>query len=528
MLNYPVVLIVCMVVSLTQSSAVRETYDTDHQHFRPRPAVAEKTKQKLGYDEIETTSLYWQQQAQDTLRSKLGEQPITTKAENVIFFIGAGMSAQTIAATRMYLGNENNWLSFERFPNLATARTFCYNQQVADGACTVSAYLSGVKTNYGMINVSPSVSRGSCEYDQTNAEFLGLMKWAQESGKHTGIVTNVAITDASPAGAYASVASRERENDAKVVEAGCDPTQYPDIAHQLVHGEVGKNLNVILGGGRKNLRPVDLLDEDGNFGARTDNRDLISEWLALHPNKARYVYNKLGLQTVDPNNTDHLLGIFHSGSLLYNLEAQDLQITQPELWELVDVAIKILSRNENGYVLFVENGKIDEAHHETKARLVLDETAQFSKAVDFARNITDTSDTLMLVSADHGHTMTYNGYPKRGNDVLGIAKTSDEDGLPYTTLSYANGPGYQITYTEENRGIRADISKLDWQNRDALYPATVPLDAATHGGEDVALYVSGPMAHTFQGNFEQNAIPYLIASAANIGREIRPLLMTVE
>jgi hypothetical protein len=39
----------------------------------------------------------------------------------------------------------------------------------------------------------------------------------------------------------------------------------------------------------------------------------------------------------------------------------------------------------------------------------------------------------------------------------------------------------------------------------------------THGGDDVAVYASGPHSHLFVGNYEQNNIPYLISFAAKIG-----------
>ncbi|XP_053685596.1 membrane-bound alkaline phosphatase-like [Sabethes cyaneus] len=514
-----------MVLTLSHANDVYRRYDIDRQHKLPLGAFAKDGIK--GYEEIETTSEYWQQQALNTLQAKLAEKPVVAQAKNVIFFLGDGMSPQTVAATRMYLGNENKVLSFEEFPYLGTARPYCVNKQVADSACTASAYLSGVKTNYGMINVAPYVPRSNCDYNRTEAEFKGLLQWAQESGKATGVVTNTPITDASPAGAYASIATRDWENNENVLSDGCDPNEYPDIAHQLIHGEVGKNLNVIFGGGRQHFRSTTAVDENGNSGARTDGRNLIAEWLELHPNRAQYVYNKVGLQAVDVNNTDHLLGLFQTDYLWYNLEIEALNLheTEPKLWELVEVAINMLRKSETGYVLFVEGGRIDNAHHGTRARLALDETAQFSEAIAFARKATSIEDTLIVVTADHSHTMTYNGYTHRGSDILGIADISDEDGLPYTTLSYANGGGYYDTYTAENRAVRADISALDWTHRDARYLATWPMDLETHGGEDVTVYASGPQAHMFQGNFEQHVIPHLISYAAKIGhyREEEPM-----
>ena len=66
----------------------------------------------------------------------------------------------------------------------------------------------------------------------------------------------------------------------------------------------------------------------------------------------------------------------------------------------------------------------------------------------------DLSETLLVVTADHSHVLTMAGYPTRGNDIWGLVRSSDSRGrpeaearrdalgLPYTTLSYANGPGY--------------------------------------------------------------------------------------
>ncbi|XP_055619748.1 alkaline phosphatase-like [Toxorhynchites rutilus septentrionalis] len=513
-------LVIFPLFGMISPNEISRSYDNDGQHKRPAPTRPPEARQlPLGYEPIETTSAFWQQKAQNILASKLAETPVRAKAKNVIFFIGDGMSPQTIAATRMYLGNENKMLAFDEFPYLGTARTYCVDRQVPDSACTASAYLSGVKVNYGTINVGASVPRYSCAYNRTEAEFLGLLKWAQDNDMATGVVTTTRITHATPAGTYASTADRDWEDDSYVRKAGCDPSQYPDIADQLVNGEVGKRIKVILGGGRRHFYSSTQRDEENSPGSRADGRNLVNEWLSQHSDWAEYVWNQTSLQAVNVDNTSHLLGLFESSHCLYNLEIDEgnLQASEPKLSEMVVVAVKMLRKSESGFFLFVEGGRIDTAHHETRPRLALEETAEYSKAIGLARQMTSVEDTLIVVSSDHSHTMTYNGYQTRGNDILGIADISDIDELPYTTLSYANGEGYFVAYTPDNLAERADISGLDFSDFHSQYPATVPRDSETHGGEDVAVYASGPMAHIFRGNFEQNVIPSLIAYAAEIG-----------
>lgn len=69
----------------------------------------------------------------------------------------------------------------------------------------------------------------------------------------------------------------------------------------------------------------------------------------------------------------------------------------------------------------------------------------------------DEKDTLVVVTADHAHTMTIAGYPQRGSDILGAEMLADFDHLPYSTLSYANGPSAEVNHT----GLRRDIGKDD-------------------------------------------------------------------
>lgn len=89
-----------------------------------------------------------------------------------------------------------------------------------------------------------------------------------------------------------------------------------------------------------------------------------------------------------------------------------------------------------------------------------------------------------------------------------------DDNLPYTILSYANGPGFYSAY---NSNGRKEISKKETLNANFKYMTAVPLKSETHGGDDVAVFASGPYAQYFSGTYEQSNIPAMMAKAANIG-----------
>lgn len=140
----------------------------------------------------------------------------------------------------------------------------------------------------------------------------------------------------------------------------------------------------------------------------------------------------------------------------YHMEADP--VTEPTLAELTEIAIRALSRNEKGFFLFVEGGRIDHAHHDNYARLALDETIELSNAVARAAELLSDEDSLIVVTSDHAHVMSFNGYTRRGSDILGPSDQMGDDELPYMTLTYANGPGYRPQYG----GKREDITQFDY------------------------------------------------------------------
>lgn len=85
----------------------------------------------------------------------------------------------------------------------------------------------------------------------------------------TNFVRKNTQTKKNSTAAYAKSAARYWESNS--------PEGCKDIAEQLVHGEVGSHLDVILGGGYREFLPVDTKDPQGRSGKRTDKRDLIRE-----------------------------------------------------------------------------------------------------------------------------------------------------------------------------------------------------------------------------------------------------------
>ena len=127
----------------------------------------------------------------------------------------------------------------------------------------------------------------------------------------------------------------------------------------------------------------------------------------------------------------------------------------------------------------------------------------------------DLKETLIIVTADHSHTMTISGYQARGNPILGLARAGGHDvpdatGKPYTTLSYANGPGYQKEIP--------DLSKVDTLNTNYKQLSTRPMYMETHAGEDVAAYATGINAELVRGTMEQNELFFVMEKDLNIAQ----------
>ncbi|MFT4652279.1 MAG: alkaline phosphatase [Porticoccaceae bacterium] len=477
-------------------------------------------------------------------------------AKNVILFVGDGMSVSTITAARILegqikgmLGEENN-LSFDLFPYTGMAKTYNVDAQTPDSSGTMTALMSGVKTDIGVVGVSEDISRGDC-LSVAGTELITALELSEVSGRSTGIISTARITHATPAATYAKSADRNWEDISDMpmaaIEAGCQ-----DIALQLLEFEDNlkrrfpkystiDGLDVAMGGGRRHFLPArmsaDSADAVGGIeGDRTDGRDLTVEWQEKYP-EGHYITDQAGFDAIKPESTKKLFALFNESHMRYEADRHNDSAGEPSLAQMTTKAIDILDNNSKGFFLMVEAGRIDHGHHAGSAYNALTETIALSDAVRAAVASVDISNTLIIVTADHGHVFTIAGYPKRGNPILGkvVGVGADEpslaaDGMPYNTLGYMNGLGFRdlgnVTDADESYKLapnagRIDLTQVDSQSSGFHQEALIPLESETHSGEDVIVFAQGPGADLVSGTNEQNMVFHVISRAAKLHRTVK-------
>ncbi len=488
-------------------------------------------------NQVPTSATAWFNAGNQAVLVNKFDLPTLRRAKNVILFVGDGMGVSTVTAARILEGQmqgrdgEFNRLGFEKFSNLALSVTASANQQTSDSAPTATAMVAGIKTNDGAISVDQSINRKETSAEVTAAKSVKtILERAEERGMSTGIVTTARLTHATPAVNYAHVSDRDWEADSNLPEGA----SVKDIARQLLETPYGNGLEVAMGGGRGYFMPNNVADPEypSQKGRRKDGRDLTLEWTSKY-NNSNFVWNQAGFDAVNPKTTDHLLGLFERSHLRYEADRHLDEAGEPSLAEMTEKAIKILQKNRKGYYLMVEAGRIDHAHHAGNAYRALTDTIALSDAVKKARELTKEIDTLILVTADHSHVFTIAGYPSRGNPILGKTAVDGQElkdslGLPYTTLSYANGPGWTggavrkefnpanegtLPVVYEGNQLRPDLSHVDTTNPSYMQEATVPMGSETHAGEDVGIYADGPGSYLVRGTLEQNVIYHVMSHA---------------
>jgi len=506
----------------------------------------------------------WFEQGMAAARDARHRVPVGGRARNLILFVGDGMGIPTVTAARIRAGQlaggsgEEHSLSFDRFPFTAFSKTYTVDHQVPDSAGTMTAIATGVKTRSGVIAVNEKVAVGDFTAVTGNT-LASILDVAESRGMATGIITTTRVTHGTPASLYAKSPDRQWEDDADMAvsaQAARD-AGFPDIARQLVEYSNGDGIEVVLGGGRTSFLPSAMADPEhaGVRGRRLDGRDLIGEWTSRSPG-AKFVWNRAQLLGLDLATTERVLGLFEPEEMTYEWQRGEDPGGEPSLREMTDAAIRLLSRDPDGFFLMVEGGRIDHAHHQANAFTALGETIEFANAVEGAVTATNPAETLVLVTADHGHALAISGYARRGNPILGLVERPyapselgvperslelDACGRPYTTLTYANGPGHMqpcagpsSSSSHEHSpsremseraasgtaapkapapSCRPDLTREDTTAPDYRQEGLIPLSSETHSGEDVPVYATGARAALVHGTIEQSVIFHLMMEA---------------
>ncbi|SDJ24608.1 alkaline phosphatase [Salipiger marinus] len=464
----------------------------------------------------------WYQAAQDTIAERLAVQPNTATAKNVILFTADGNGVGTNYAIRLFSGQQEGGLGdeyvqpHETFPHVALVKTYSSNGQTPDSAPTAMAMNSGVKGKNGMINIMDTVAVEDCAAGADAGTKL-FSEIATEMGKSVGVISTARITHATPAAVYARTVSRDWEDNSALPE-GCE---QKDIAAQLIDQMQAGVIDVAFGGGRAHFLPTDVTDVEGKTGKRTDGRNLVEEATGLG---AQVVFGEEDFSALTAGNNAPILGLFEASHMKYEHD----RTGEPSLAEMTEAAIEALSTNDEGFYLSIEAGRVDHANHEGNLYRVLADGKAFADAIAKAMELTNAEDTLIIVTADHEHAISFNGYCGRGSNIVGLCMEENEagiehngtpnlgaDGKPYTVAGYLNGAGSVLIEQADGTfsGSRPDLTEEEATDPDYLQQALIPMSSETHSGEDVAVFARGPWSHLFGGVIEQNVIFHVMNHA---------------
>ena len=290
-----------------------------------------------------------------------GTPPPAERARNIVLFIGDAGGLPTLNAASLYGYGRPQALFIQKMPNIALVDTSAAGNWVTDSAAGMTAIVTGRKTLNGVLSQSDSAVRG-----QKDGETLKtILEYAEARGLSTGVITNDAVTGATPAACYAHV--NNRSNTAGIIA-------------QIGKPLAGNGVDLVLGPGRSAIYKATAaagLDLDAML--RAAGYALLSSPEALRPDTTRAVG-------------------------LWDMPDYDLSAVAAN-------AIESLSRNPRGYFLMVEWDL-----HTDNVKRGLDRTLVIDKVI---RETVEKAGprTLVIFTADHSFDIRVRG-GGRGRPIL--------------------------------------------------------------------------------------------------------------
>ncbi|KIC51990.1 alkaline phosphatase [Tateyamaria sp. ANG-S1] len=300
---------------------------------------------------------------------------------NVIFFHPDGTGVNHWLAARMHTVGPDGELNWDKLPALGV-----YTGHMADrvsgtshGGATVHAY--GVKVladSFGMNGTEPLTA--------ASGQDMSIAQEAMEAGKAVALVQSGHISEP---GTAVFVASNESRSNAA------------EIAQQVIES----GAQVIMAGGERDLLPVGTDGQHGP-GEREDGVNLIEKAEELG---YTIVYTRDELMALDPDSTDKLLGIF-AHNHTFNDQQRERNLIDgkptynenaPSIAEMTEVALAIVSRNEDGFFAVIEEEGTDNIANNMNAAGTLEALSRADAAVgSILEFLEDRDDTLLVMAAD--------------------------------------------------------------------------------------------------------------------------------
>jgi alkaline phosphatase len=291
---------------------------------------------------------------------------------------------------------------------------------VTDSAASATSITTGKKTYNAGITV-----------DYKGNHLRSISHELQKAGRSVGVATSVPFAHASPASTYAHNVHRSDYQDISRDLLGLpsvshreDPLPGLDVvigcgwgAHKKDDFEKqGKNFVP----GNKFLTAEDLATVDikngGSYvvGARTAGESGAAVLAAaadeaIKQNKRLLGFFGVGAEHLPYQTADGNFDPTRGVSSADRYKPEDL-LENPVLADMATAALDVLGTNEKGFWLMVEAGDVDWANHNNNIDdaigAVFSGDAAFDAITSWVEKNSSWEETLLIVTADHGHMMT--------------------------------------------------------------------------------------------------------------------------